>query len=241
MFGSKDPGRKGKPQTWSVNTLKEGGQFSAWIAGPMIGVYVHHLSASKPCYWEMTGEQLECPYCRLRGIPQWKGYLPLYDESGKPVVVLVHENHKPQVDCLRLHDPVIVRRDKPKYQTIVVKLDKTGSYYRPGKSDRHAAADIRPWLLFTLWKEPALVEHFNSLKAFPPLPTMERAGPAKVETAPAAPKFDLKREVLGEVLRQNGHHATAKNLPPSIDDSLDEVQRRLKEKVSRAERNGKGG
>lgn len=161
MFGSKEPGKEKKRATWSIPKWKDGGTFYGWIAGRMVGVYVHFVKASKPCYWEITDEKLECPYCRIMPVPDWRGYLPLYDESGTPMCVQIHPDMRPQIAELLLHAAVKVTKGKGKYDKVIVKADGWSGRYRPGNSGRHIGADVRPWLIHTLWKEQPLIDYFK--------------------------------------------------------------------------------
>lgn len=160
MWKDAEPRKEKKQATWTIEKLKEGGQFFGWLAGDVRWVWLHFLKQSKPCHYEITNEQLKCPYCPERPRVERRGYMPLYDESGKPVVVVLHEHIQPQVERIGFLQPVRVRRGKGKYDTVIVEPSTWTHKYDPGKSGRHVRADIREWLL-TMWKDDVLTAFFT--------------------------------------------------------------------------------
>ena len=147
MFNSAEPRKDRKQATWTIEKLKDGGNFFGWIAGDPVWVWLHFLKQSKPCHYEITDKKLQCPYCPERPRVDRKGYVPLYDESGKPVVVIVPEQFEPQIAARKFREAVRVRRGKGAYETVIIEKSNWANPYDPGKSGRHVKADIREWLL----------------------------------------------------------------------------------------------
>ena len=180
MFGKQRPQEGKKADHWTVEKLREPTEFFGWIAGTMVEVNVHTLPPSKPCFWIMTDQDLECPYCRVKPKVDYTGYLPLYREGGAPVVVQIHKRHMPEVHKLKLHQPVKAKRGPGKFDTCIVEPSKWSTVYEPGTSGRHLPADVRPWLMNTLWKEGELIAYFARDGKVEPLEPLERwEDPAK--------------------------------------------------------------
>ncbi len=238
---SRKPGRHPRKETWSATSLKGGTELIGWVAGPMIGVYGHMFPPFKPCHKELIGEHAKCPHHEYRGDPTFQGVWPLYTDCGKRVVIMVSEDAYDLVQQFKLHDPVRVSRANHKFAALKFEANTRGTWYRATLPERQRPADIRQWMIFTMWKaEHQLVNHYSAHPLATALPTIERGGPTQ-DTAEKPPKFELKREVLKEVLEQNGHHATAANLPPTMDAVHDELKNRLLEKAKRFHKNGTGG
>jgi len=186
----------------------------------MIGTWVHNTPISKPCYWDMTDENLECPRCRLFGIAKWQGYLPLYGDDGKPLFTTIALHHRPQVLQLLLHQSVTVRKGNDKYDTVVVEPVKPLDYYQPGDSDRRRSADLLPFLIFTLWKQETDFINFviasGELKPTDPLPPP----PAPPSLKPAASAtVNVRQGNMVEQLKAR-IAADAGELPPTVGEVL---------------------
>lgn len=208
-------------RTWSVLKVKPGTALAqnGWIAGPAVWAYTHYRFRSLPCHTELTGGKLECPYCKVIGLPKVQGYLPLYSEIGKPLIVVVQEYARAVVDRLPLYSPVRVRRQDDKWaQTVVEPARWTDKDWRPA-SGEPAPADVGPALL-VIWKDAALINWFgkhqatsdNGLSTPPPV----RQVAADLETAREQGAAELDK-----ITRKVRERLKARDkTPPTIGDCL---------------------
>jgi hypothetical protein len=157
MGRGKAPRKEERQRTWSVRHLKGGGEFYGWVAGPHYGVHVHYMRPSKPCHSIFTDEELECPYEKIRPTTEWKGYLPLYDECGRPVVVICSSNMFDQLEQLKTYQAVRVSRGEDSFDSVVVTPYRALGDYKPSLPERKREADIEAWLFETLFREEPLV------------------------------------------------------------------------------------
>lgn len=180
MFTRKDPRKGSKVQNWHCEQVAKGKGFKAWKAAELFGVLCHWSFRSIPCYWELTDGKLDCPHCRDNPSLRWIGYLPLYKDTHRPVVVIVGESVKAPVDRIEVHAPIFVWRDDQKGATISVRSDDWSKRWQPPQH-YHGIPDIRLWLL-TLWKEPALTSWFeqNGMAADPTAAAADSPSPPGV-------------------------------------------------------------
>lgn len=223
---SKDPGKERRPASWHFEKLKGEGWFNAWIAGPVVGVYVHHMPPSKPCRWIMTDAQIECPLCKVRPRTEWKGYVPLYSDSGKPVVVMIPEAMKGHVEAIGTHEPVRVSRGSGKCDTVAIHKAKWSDRYVSGKTERAYPALIDGWL-FVLWGDAVLSEWYHARVIDPgarpagvEVPELNR-----VKTGDALPP-DEERALTKRVIRDNFKVRPAAD-PPLIGEALPNLRAKM--------------
>lgn len=193
MFKSADPGGgKRRPASWSHEKLKGGGVVSGWKAGEVVWVWVHYVGRSVPCHHEMTGGDKPCPWCAKRPRVDLVGYLPMYDLSGKPLVVIVQEYSRDILAGIKLHEPVVVRRGKERGDPVCVGADKGRAKYAPSSPARLDPADIRSWLL-RLWKDDVFAGYWSEMPRDDIGPALDRAKAAVVE------ERDATRELANRI------------------------------------------
>lgn len=185
MFEDADPQSRPVPKVapWTHEKLKGGGTFKAWKAGACRWVWVHFKSVvSKPCHSAISKGALECPHCG--GKPtEMIGYLPLYTDNGKPVVVICRDYSREVVDPIPVFDPVVVSRGKAQWCAMEVQAQQWASRaFASNDPTRKRAADIRPWLVYTLWQQRALVDYFLKMEATKPVVEVETPAPAPDRT-----------------------------------------------------------
>ena len=152
MFRSAAPEEGGRKATsWSVVSLGGGEKVVGWLAGHPVWVWVHYVGASKPCHVRISDNALSrCPYCERRPRVERKGYVPLYDLSGKPIVIVVGENVEDVFGRIEVFDPIKVIKVGPKNTGSLLLKDTGRARYKPSLPGRDQPADIREWLL-RLW------------------------------------------------------------------------------------------
>jgi len=212
VFKSRDPQRGAKLPHWEYLVLDRGAKIRGWLAGPLVGVEVHHVGVSKPCLQLLTEGALPCPW-HADGIRlQWLGYVPVYSEFGSQVVVGVKADSKEAVDALPLHTTVRITRAKAYHSPILITPDPW-TETRPTRPDRLPPADIRPWLL-RLWKCPELTAFYEAQAA---AGKVEQARPIKPPAAKPVTDSHLwdepKRSQIRDMLRRNRKKVEAENTP----------------------------
>jgi hypothetical protein len=155
MFESKKPRKVAAHLRWKYVKVEKGAQFTAWTAGPLVGVPCHWDFACKPCRRELTGDVLACKYCLAQLRQRWIGYVPLYDQHLRQLVCGIGPDLETSVARLELHTPVRVRKGRSPVDPIIVeRADWTtlGCFAQGRQSEPQ---DLRPWLL-QLWDDPEL-------------------------------------------------------------------------------------
>ncbi|PZU56194.1 MAG: hypothetical protein DI547_17110 [Sphingobium sp.] len=203
--------------------------WQAWIAGPCHWYLCHSKGKTKPCLHHMTNGALKCPRCEVGEHAEEVGYLPLYRMlDGKPVMVIVHEASREQIDGLKLHAPVQVGRGAERSDPVWVQPMLVAPRYTSSIADRLKPAKLTPSLL-KIWKVPGLMEWLLKRGAAPAIaaPDETAAPPVKSDGKP----FD-------------GFHAAAARryaAPASAGSAVDDVLgRALKGKQPKPSTNGDG-
>jgi hypothetical protein len=143
----------------------------------------------------VTGGELECPVCTALNVPEEVGYQPLYRQNdGKPVMVIVHEYSREQIDPLTFHQRVVVGRGESITDAVFIlpALVKEPRYHSR-LPERNREADLTDTLLrlwripeLTAWHERNAPKSDNALSVTPP-PRPLRAplhGPPPAEKSP---------------------------------------------------------
>lgn len=157
------PGKGGKPRRehWTYTPTPNGTNWHAYIAGPCLWFDCHTKGRTKPCLHTVTNGALTCEKCSPFEVPEEVGFQPLYrEDTGKPVVVVVHEYSRDQVDALRFHQRVVVGREKLIGSPLWIhKALHHEPRYTSSLPHRMRPADPTESLV-RLWGMPELVEWF---------------------------------------------------------------------------------
>lgn len=157
LFESASPQPLPSELRWHYVKIKPGEAVYGYVAGKMVGVWVHWLGGSKPCRSKMTNKTLPCPHCvddgpRLR----WLGYLPLWDRSGRRVVVVVSNQVGPAVELLVYAQPVRLARTSGARDPLRVETPEPHMDMRLAERlFRDGPHDLTPWLIH-LWQDREL-------------------------------------------------------------------------------------
>lgn len=139
-----------------------GAKWHAFIAGPCLWLDCHCTGRARPCLHALTGGELTCEACNSGSVAAPTGYQPLYREvDSRPVMVIVHDYVREQVDALRFHQRVLVGREVGRGNSLWIApaLSPTPRFTST-LPDRNHPADLTSTLL-RVWKVPALTEWFN--------------------------------------------------------------------------------
>lgn len=126
-----------------------GKSWFGWIAGPCYWCVCHTAGASKPCLDWMTRGEIACPRCAQPKPPEEIGYQPLYrDVDGRPVMVIVHNYSREQVDALKFRQFVTVARGTDSADPVMVSgVPGKQTWYHSTLPERQQHADLTETLL----------------------------------------------------------------------------------------------
>lgn len=217
MFSRKTPGDRGeRSSSWSVESLSGGGVIQGWLAGDPVWVWTHWMGRSLPCHRLISDGALSpCPYCERRSRTSLIGYVPMYEMSGRPIVVVTPECHSDALGRLQWCEPVKAVRAKVRGSGIAVLPDRGRARYVPTLPSRQGPADIRPWLL-RLWGDEVVRAWCLEREQ-----EQRRSEPDALVPVPSLPVPDPEDE--GQRRLQaliDRHRARASDSPPSLGEAI---------------------
>jgi len=225
----KRPEQGHKVGTWTFEKVPHGTFFSAFLAGPAHGVFVHTQGPSKPCLRVLLGERATCAGCDGKIRRQWLGYVPLWNDQGKPVVVGIKEYHEEQVSKIGFKCAVRVSRGKEYRDSVMIQEMKGHQRYVTDLPDRRVAVDLSSWLV-RLWRMPELESALklswnNPAPIADVIPAPDETDSGNETTEPWVRRVqDLAAQSVGAVDfpnlartiagKQNGQHESGNGKPP---------------------------
>jgi hypothetical protein len=176
-------GARSKPVHFSYVSVERGQPFDAYLAGPVWWGYLHMLKPSKPCVYEITGEQVACRFCGgpRAPVPLMKGWVPLYRRiDGLACCVPVDEAQRDEIDALKCFSKVTVGRGRGKGVGVWVQacLNQEPEW-SSSLPERCVPADITESLI-TMWALPEVTSFFAR-----PVSSDKPVSPVKVEPVAA--------------------------------------------------------
>lgn len=181
-----DPRRKKTHAPHSTYMKVENGKkIGAWMAGELYGCYAHRTYATQPCIANITDDALPCPLCAGGLIPEWRGYVPLWDVDWTLKHVLINEEYYESVNAIPFRAKVSVSRAKNPISPLVVREEVMLTRELPAGSPWTCPVVMLP-ICLTLWKQPELTRwcEANRLLAMGPQ-CAEPAAPSKPIKMPA--------------------------------------------------------
>lgn len=212
-----DPRRRKTRHPHSNNfTVKCGEKHPGYKAGEMFGCYTHRTFAAQPCIYDITNGALQCPYCAAGLIPEWRGYVPIWDRDWALRHALIGEAYFETVDVIPFHAQVELSRGKNPISPLVIR-QQAGMLRELPQRD--------PWKLevnmlavcLTLWKCDALTQWVEKnqplayASACAPNPAPEPKPASKPYTGPGGE--GAKEVEYGTLV--NRIASKSKNLKPS--------------------------
>ena len=196
--------------------------FEAWIAGPPMWFAMHPSTKSKPCLEEMTGNHLKCPFCAAGKLAMVKGYVPLYRSAdAKPVMVVIDEAVRDEVDRIELFARVKVGREKSRGSTVWVKrLLVQEPKWQSTLPERQRAADLT-FTLLRMWQIPELFDWYRNNQALAEdLPPVQKPVTGKpVESWDRFVQLGSRGSLTGSV----------NDVPPNVVDNADTTREFLRD------------
>lgn len=160
MFESARPQPRPAHLSWSYRRIPPGGTLRGFVAGPLVGVHVHWSASSKPCRKKLTGGLLDCPFCSAELRARWLGYLPLFEHTGKRMVVTISETLGDRASALLFGTDVEFYRTNGARDPL--RIRHPSDYSRsatPASLSKTGPQDIRRWLVH-LWQDRDLAAFF---------------------------------------------------------------------------------
>jgi hypothetical protein len=229
------PGSGGRRRThFCYVPTPNGHKWPAHVAGPCHWVLGHEVNRkSKVCPAWFTDDELTCEWCSPINAPIEIGYQPLYRQAdGKPVLVVVKDPERPDIDKLKFHGRVIVAREREASAGLYVRtaLEKE-PLYQSTLPERHAVPDITHSML-ALWGIPAVKAWYSRTQFQSDNPMSLPPGVAvKDDGRPYSPGMQAAAKRYGADVVQDGPFA----------EEYEELLNRVKQKegVATPSKNGK--
>ena len=179
-----DPSRRKTNQPHATHLkVTNGGKEVAWKAGEMYGCYGHRTHAHQPCTHVMTDGAIQCAYCGSGMVPEWRGYVPLWDRDFALRYVLVNEDYYVAVESIPVFDQVVCSRAKNPISPIVIRAEVSMARQLPKVKPYDAPIDMLAICLL-LWKnEPLTVWMLKNGHTGTPVKAEEKKAPPEVKKA----------------------------------------------------------
>ncbi len=153
---------------WRCVPVPPGTDVRGWLIGPIVPAVVHWSGEnSKPCRHAMSMGKL---FCNCQKVPVSKrkvGYLPLLNNHGERVCIILSNMVAAQAVKLLHGDPIkLLRPTTPKAP---LQLSTWPSYEcgdeKTKRVRKYTPVDLQPWLLH-LWNDPLLSRYFENPESF---------------------------------------------------------------------------
>ena len=178
---------------------------------------------TKPCERLLLGDNHPCPGCQKQRPTDWVGFVPLRDDTGKPVAIIIRKAVADVAGRLKPGSRVQWGRDAEQTDPVWLVEWPQGRPWEYWWPKQAPDDDMTDWLC-VLWDTPhlaaALRRHWSTGGTAEPLPPAELPPGAKPWTG----------ELLDTALRTEGYDPKK---------SKDERTRRNEEYAKRARTNGK--
>jgi hypothetical protein len=115
------PEKGGKGLTFTHDKCRGEKPRHGWLSGD-VHVLDSHVGEgkSKPCEKVLLGKNAECPGCAAQRAIEPLGYVPLRDQTGKPVCVVVRKERIVFVGNMEPGTPVTYGRDEGRFEGVFV-------------------------------------------------------------------------------------------------------------------------
>lgn len=163
-----------------ANGCKEVG----WKAGELFGCYGHRTHAQQPCVFDMTEGAIQCAYCSSGLVPEWRGYVPVWDRDFALRYVLVNEEYYVAVESIPVFDQVVCSRAKNPISPLIVRGETTMTRSLPKGKPYDAPIDMLSICLL-LWRNEPLTAWFAKQQhtAEAPKAEAQKAPPERKKSA----------------------------------------------------------
>lgn len=155
-----DPQRKKSSAPHSTYLKVDNGKkVGAYLAGELYGCYTHRTHSAQPCVSSITDDVLTCALCAGGLIPEWRGYVPLWDADWTLRHVLINEEYYESVNAISFRAKVAVSRDRNKISPLVIREEVMLTREIPNRAPWAAPVKMLSVCL-VLWKNAELSNYF---------------------------------------------------------------------------------
>lgn len=155
--GKKPDPKRAKAKHAHATYLKVGNgqQECGYKAGEIYGCYGHRTHAHQPCVLDITEGAISCPYCSAKMVPEWRGYLPVWDRDWTLRYCLIGEDHFPSADAIPHRAQVVISRAKNPISPLVVREELKLTRQLPDRPPWSEPVDMLS-ICLGLWKDAEL-------------------------------------------------------------------------------------
>lgn len=199
--GKKPDPRKRKTSHPHATYLKvaNGEKHPGYMAGELYGCYTHRTHSAQPCLSDLTNDALECPYCRSGMVPEWRGYVPIWDRDWTLRYVLIGEDLFASVDVIPLHAQVVCSRAKNPISPLIVRQEVGLTRELPARDPWKQPVFMLP-ICLTLWKCAELTAWMHNHHQPKMVPSAEKVIGAQAPPPQVKPYRAPQPELLGDEL-----------------------------------------
>ena len=134
-------------------------KIGAYMAGELYGCYTHRTHSAQPCVSSITDDALTCALCAGGLIPEWRGYVPLWDADWTLRHALINEEYYESVNAIPHRAKVAVSRDKNKISPLVIREEVMLTRELPNRAPWAAPVKMLSVCL-VLWQHAELTNYF---------------------------------------------------------------------------------
>lgn len=132
-----------------------GKKLGAYMAGELYGCETHRTFATQPCVASISDNALPCLMCHGGMVPEWRGYVPLWDCDWTLHHALINRDYFDTVDAIPHRAKVSVSRAKNPISPLVIRDEPMLVRELPNRAPWNEKVDMLAVCL-TLWKNPDL-------------------------------------------------------------------------------------
>lgn len=184
MYEARPPRRGGKVLPWDRLKLEGLKLWHGWLAGPPLWLPTHHHNKTLPCRHLLTQGALNCPHQHKEFPPRKRAYVPLWDDTGARMFIVVGDHFEEQLDAAPHLAALAVAKQPAKGLPIKVWVKDWAKGLPPISRAAQQPQDIRHFLL-QLWNDPELKGFFAD-HPMGPLPVSVPVPTVDTERLPAA-------------------------------------------------------
>jgi hypothetical protein len=152
-----NPQRRRGSTPHSTNFKVDNGKTDVgYLAGECYGCNGHRTYAHKPCHRFLTEGELSCPLCASGMVPEWRGYVPVWDRDFALRYALINETYLESVDMIPFGAQVVLSRAKPVKSPLVIRAAEDRLMRAlPDKLPYNTPVDMYA-ICRLLWKDPVI-------------------------------------------------------------------------------------
>lgn len=221
-----DPGRKKHAHPHCTNfKVPNGTKEFGFKAGHVHGCYGHRTFAHQPCVLLITEGALQCAYCGSGLVPEWRGYVPIWDRDWTLRYAMIGETFFPSVDSIPFRAQVCLSRAKNPISPLIIREEVNLTRVLPDRSPWNEEVNTLD-ICLTLWQNVELAKWYA------------KHPPKKVpsgDNGQSLPKGTAKRAdgkpfspMMQNAAKKNGAYVAPE--PTTLDEQMAKVQANLKKK-----------